>query len=469
MAKLPADTLFLSVRELGEKLRRREVTSSALTELALDRLSTIGKDLNAVATLTPERARAEAKRADADLERGNDKGPLHGIPYGAKDLLDTAGIRTTWGAKPFEHRVPDSDATVVARLKDAGAVLCAKLSMAELAGGLGYHVGNASLQGPMRNPWNRERWAGGSSSGSGAAVAAGLVPYAIGTETWGSILCPSNFCGVTGLRPTFGRVSRHGAMALSWTLDKIGPIGRTLDDDRLVLDAIAGPDPLDAASANMKLSWRGADRGGNLKGLRAALIPSDFAKNGDAETGVLFDRALATLRAAGLTIEEAKLPDLPYEAAAIVALQAEVISAFGDLYQTGDVRKLVDERAPVQAEVARAITGTDYVHTLRLRLVMQRAMNQFFEGYDLIVAPGFLKVAPGVTVDMDTYFSGSDPVGGMGNLTGVPMAALPMGLGKDKLPVGFQLVAPAFDEAILLRVGMEYQRRTNWHRARPAV
>ena len=469
MAKLPADTLFLSVRELGEKLRRREVTSSALTELALDRLSTIGKDLNAVATLTPERARAEAKRADAELERGNDKGPLHGIPYGAKDLLDTAGIRTTWGAKPFEHRVPDSDATVVARLKDAGAVLCAKLSMAELAGGLGYHVGNASLQGPMRNPWNRERWAGGSSSGSGAAVAAGLVPYAIGTETWGSILCPSNFCGVTGLRPTFGRVSRHGAMALSWTLDKIGPIGRTLDDDRLVLDAIAGPDPLDAASANMKLSWRGADRGGNLKGLRAALIPSDFAKNGDAETGVLFDRALATLRAAGLTIEEAKLPDLPYEAAAIVALQAEVISAFGDLYQTGDVRKLVDERAPVQAEVARAITGTDYVHTLRLRLVMQRAMNQFFEGYDLIVAPGFLKVAPGVTVDMDTYFSGSDPVGGMGNLTGVPMAALPMGVGKDKLPVGFQLVAPAFDEALLLRVGMEYQRRTNWHRARPAV
>jgi aspartyl-tRNA(Asn)/glutamyl-tRNA(Gln) amidotransferase subunit A len=467
MAKLSADTLFLSVRELGEKLRRREFTSSALTELALDRLSTIGKDLNAVATLTPERARAEAKRADADLERGNDRGPLHGIPYGAKDLLDTAGIRTTWGAKPFEQRVPDSDATVVARLKDAGAVLCAKLSMAELAGGLGYHVGNASLQGPMRNPWNRERWAGGSSSGSGASVAAGLVPYAIGTETWGSILCPSNFCGVTGLRPTFGRVSRHGAMALSWTLDKIGPIARSLDDDRLVLDAIAGPDPLDAASANMKVSWRGADRGGNLKGLRAALIPSDFAKNGDPETGAAFDHALAMLRAAGLTIEEAKLPDLPYEAAAIVALQAEVIAAFGDLYQTGDVRKLVDERAPIQAEVARAITGTDYVHALRLRLVMQRAMNQFFEGYDLIVAPGFLKVAPGVTADMDTYFSGSDPVGGMGNLTGVPMAALPMGLGKDKLPVGFQLVAPAFDEAILLRVGMEYQRRTNWHRARP--
>ncbi len=468
MARVPDDVLFLSVRELGRMLRRREVTSVALTELALERLSTIGKDLNAVATLTAERARTQARRADAELERGKDRGPLHGIPYGAKDLLDTAGIRTTWGAKPFEKRVPDHDATVITKLEDAGAVLCAKLSMAELAGGLGYHVGNSSLQGPMRNPWNRELWAGGSSSGSGAAVAGGLVPFAIGTETWGSILCPANFCGVTGLRPTFGRVSRHGAMALSWTLDKLGPLGRTLDDTRLVLDAIAGPDPLDAASADVRLSWRGADKG-SLKGLKAALIPSDFAKNGDAETGVAFERALATLRAAGLAIEEARLPDLPYEAAAIVALQAEVISAFGELYTSGGVRLLVDERAPVQAEVARAITGTDYVHALRLRLVMQRAMNRFFEQYDLIVAPGFLKIAPGVMLDMDTYFAGSDPVGGMGNMTGVPMAALPMGPGKDKMPVGFQLVAPAFDEALLLKVGNEYQRRTEWHLARPPL
>jgi aspartyl-tRNA(Asn)/glutamyl-tRNA(Gln) amidotransferase subunit A len=354
----------------------------------------------------------------------------------------------------------------VSKLENAGAVLCAKLSMAELAGGLGYHRGNASLQGPMRNPWDRERWAGGSSSGSGAAVAGGLVPFAIGTETWGSILCPSNFCGVTGLRPTYGRVSRHGAMALSWTLDKIGPIARTLDDDRLVLDVIAGPDPLDAASAEAKLSWRGADRGA-LKGLRAAHIPSDFAKNGDPETAKAFDAALAVLRQAGLEIVEAKLPDVPYETAAIVALQAEVIEAFKDLYATGDVRKLVDERAPIQAELAKAITASDYVHALRLRTVAQRAMNDFFAQYDLIVAPGFLKIAPGVTVDMDTYFSGNDPVGGMGNLTGVPMAALPMGPGKDGMPVGFQLVAPAFDEALLLRVGNEYQRRTKWHLARP--
>ena len=466
MAALPEDTLFLSIRELGERLRRREFTSVELTELALDRLSTIGTELNAVAMLTPELARAQAKRADEDRRRGKDRGPLHGIPYGAKDLLDTKGIRTTWGAKPFENRVPDGDATVVAKLEAAGAVLCAKLAMAELAGGLGYHRGNASLQGPMRNPWDRARWAGGSSSGTGAAIGAGLVPFAIGTETWGSILCPSNFCGVTGLRPTYGRVSRHGAMALSWTLDKIGPMGRTLDDTRLVLDAIAGPDPLDAASANAKLEWKGATKG-NLRGLRAAHVVADFAKNGEPETAKAYDAALETLRAAGLEIVEAKLPDLPYEATAVVALQAEVIEAFRGLYTSGDVRKLVDERAPIQAELAKAITASDYVHAQRIRLQAQRAINDFFTSYDLIVAPGFLKIAPGVTEDMDTYFSGSDPVGGMGNLTGIPMAALPMGPGKLGMPVGFQLVAPAFDEAILLRVGNEYQRRTKWHLERP--
>ena len=220
-----SDLLYTPVRDLGRMLRTRQTTSIELTELALSRLGSTGKQLNAVARLMPERAREQALRADREITHGVDRGPLHGIPYGAKDLLDTKGVTTTWGAAPYADRVPDADATVISKLADAGAVLCAKLSMAELAGGLGYHFGDASYQGAMRNPWNPERWAGGSSSGSGASVSAGLVPFAIGTETWGSILCPSNFCGVTGLRPTFGRVSRHGAMALSWTLDKIGPIG----------------------------------------------------------------------------------------------------------------------------------------------------------------------------------------------------------------------------------------------------
>ncbi len=465
-----SDLLYTPLRELGRLLRERQTTSIELTELALDRLSTIGKDLNAVATLTPDRARAEALRADRDLTHGIDRGPLHGIPYGAKDLLDTQGVTTTWGAAPYANRVPTEDATVVRKLSDAGAVLCAKLSMAELAGGLGYHYGDASYQGPMRNPWNKERWAGGSSSGTGASVGAGLVPFGIGTETWGSILCPSNFCGVTGLRPTYGRVSRTGAMALSWTMDKLGPIGRTLDDCRTVLDVIAGHDPLDADSSTARLEWRDADKKG-LAGLKAALIPQDFDKNGDPEAKVAFDAALATLRAAGLTIEEAKLPDLPYETAAVITLQVEAVEAFGELFEHGGegVRKLKDERAPIQQEVARAVGGNDYLHAQRLRLVMQRAMNEFWTQYDLVVAPGFLKIAPGVREDMDKYFSGADPLGGMGNFCGMPMAALPMGYGKEQMPLGFQLVAPAFDEAVLLRVGQEYQRRTQWHLGKPVA
>jgi len=231
----------------------------------------------------------------------------------------------------------------VRKLTEAGAVLCAKLSMAELAGRLGYHYGDASFQGPMRNPWNRERWAGGSSSGTGASVGAGLVPFGIGTETWGSILCPSNFCGVTGLRPTYGRVSRNGAMALSLTMDKIGPIGRTLDDCRLVLGVIAGYDPTDADSSSARLDWRDADRR-ELKGLKAALVTQNFDKDGEPETKRAFDGALATLREAGLTIEEAKLPDLPYETAAVITLSVEAVGAFGELFANGGagVRKLKD-------------------------------------------------------------------------------------------------------------------------------
>jgi aspartyl-tRNA(Asn)/glutamyl-tRNA(Gln) amidotransferase subunit A len=255
-------------------------------------------------------------------------------------------------------------------------------------------------------------------------------------------------------------------MALSWTLDKIGPIAHTTDDCRIVLDAIAGKDPEDTNSVEARLDWKGVENG-SLKGLKAALIPANFAKDGEPETKAAFDQALVILNAAGLTIEEAKLPDMPYESIAVLMLQAEVVEAFAPLFESGDVRKLTDERAPVQAEVARAIAGADYVHASRLRLVMQKAMNRFFEDYDLIVAPGFLKIAPGVKEDFDTYFSGGDPVGGMGNLCGAPMLALPMGFGKAHMPVGFQLVAPPFDEALLVRVGAEYQRRTRWHLERP--
>src|SRR4051794_28264791 len=256
------DLAFASLTVLGAKLRSGEVSAVELARFFLDRLERFGPRYNCVATITRERAMAEAARADDELRTGRDRGPLHGIPYGAKDLLATKGIPTTWGCAPYKDRVLDFDATVVTKLREAGAVLCAKLAMVEIAGGMGYRQPNASLTGPGLNPWNTDKWSGGSSSGSGSAVSAGLVPFAIGTETWGSITSPASYCGLTGLRPTYGRVSRHGAMALAWTHDKIGPMAHSAHDCGLVLDAIAGPDPEDPSASERPYQYPPSDAPG---------------------------------------------------------------------------------------------------------------------------------------------------------------------------------------------------------------
>src|SRR5919202_2681818 len=272
------DYAFLSVRELARMLRAGETTPTRLAEYFLDRLDTVGRRFNAVVTLTRERALEEARVAERELASGQDRGPLHGIPYGAKDLLATAGgIPTTWGAVPFRDQRFDRDAAVVERLRAAGAVLVAKLAMVELAGGFGYEQPNASLTGPGLNPWDPNAWSGGSSSGSGSAVGAGAVPFAIGSETWGSITTPSAYCGVSGLRPTYGRVSRRGAMALCWTLDKLGPMCRTADDCGLVLAGIAGHDPLDPTSARRKFTYPELAARGRGKRFRIGVIKNSTA------------------------------------------------------------------------------------------------------------------------------------------------------------------------------------------------
>src|SRR6185369_2485751 len=229
----------MSVRELGEHIRKREISPVEVTQTFLDRSDRIGSKLNAYATLTRERAMNEARMAESEIAAGKYRGPLHGIPYAAKDLLAAKGYPTTWGARPFAKQMFDFDAAVIRRLHDAGAVLIGKAAMIELAGGMGYRYGTASLQGGAKNPWNEACWTCGSSSGSGAIVAAMLAPFAIGTETWGSIVCPSAYCGVSGLRPTYDRVSREGAMALSYSMDKIGPMARTADDCGIVLSALS--------------------------------------------------------------------------------------------------------------------------------------------------------------------------------------------------------------------------------------
>ncbi len=248
---MTSPVVFMPIRELKTLVQTRQVSPVELAETFLARLETLGPQYNAVVTVTRERALQQARQAERDIAAGHYKGPLHGIPYGAKDLLATSGgIPTTWGAAPLRHQKFDYDATVVRKLAEAGAVLVAKLAMVELAGGMGYRQPHASFTGPGINPWDRTTWSGGSSSGSGAAVSAGLVPFAIGSETWGSILGPASHCGIAGLRPTYGRVSRYGAMALSWSLDKLGPLGLTADDCGLVLEAIAGADPLDPTTTN---------------------------------------------------------------------------------------------------------------------------------------------------------------------------------------------------------------------------
>jgi aspartyl-tRNA(Asn)/glutamyl-tRNA(Gln) amidotransferase subunit A len=463
------DVLYRTVTELGEDIRSRRLSPVELTQGYLNRIDHYAEDLNAFATVTPEVALEQARAAEREISRGHYRGPLHGIPYGAKDLLATAGIPTTWGAAPTRDQMFDEDATVVRKLREAGAVLLGKLSMVEFAGCLGYRDAGASLQGPGRNPWNVERWTGGSSSGSGAAVAAGLVGFAIGTETWGSILCPSAFCGITGLRPTYGRVSRAGGMVGSWTLDKIGPLARSASDCRLILRAIAGPDPRDLTASDepVKLDRRKPDFGR----LRAALIPTDFAKTPGAEpeVGAAFDAAVGTLRSMGLHIETAALPDMPASELTTAILYAEAISAFEPFFRDGSVRELHDPYARYQAEVTAELTGADYLKASRMRTVLQERMAQFFGTYDVIVATNFLSVAPSIHEDFTKTLPYPDPVGAVGNGCGLPAIALPCGHGRGGLPVSFQLMGSAFDEGLLLDLGEAYQATTRHHLDHPPV
>ena len=471
MSLLPDDVLFSGVAALSERLRSRQLSPVALTESFLARLQRFGPRLGAVVTLTAGRALDQARAAEAELARGAWRGPLHGIPYGLKDLVDTAGIPTTWGARPFAARVPAEDATVVSRLDAAGAVLCAKLSMIELAGGLGYHTGEAAFNGPCRTPWDLTRWAGGSSSGSASAVAAGLVPFAIGSETWGSITCPAAFCGVTGLRPTYGVLSRFGAMPLSFTLDKLGPITRSALDAALVLSALAGEDPRDPTSIQAPPALPRV-RAELTPGLRVAVLGFDGVPPAQLapETVAAFERMQALLREGGALLEPAALPGLPWEPLAQVFLEAEAASVFEELIRSGRTRELADasHRTRTPEDYLPKASSADYVRAMRLRGEAQRAMARFFERYDLILAPNLPVTPPRVEEVFDEALNFPDLLSAAGTLCGLPALALPMGLVKG-LPVSLQLVGPPLGEARLLSTGAWLQRRTDFHLARPPL
>ncbi len=459
--------------QLGAALRASEVTPLELAEASLDRLARIGPRFNALASLTAERALREARRAGDELRRGRDRGPLHGIPYGAKDLLAARGAPTTWGAEPYQDQRFATDATAVARLRRAGAVLVGKLAMVALAGGGNYRYPSASLQGPGRNPWDPGRWSGGSSSGSGAAVAARLVPYALGSETSGSIVTPASFCGVTGLRPTYGLVSRHGAMALSWTLDKIGPLARSAEECALVLEALAGPDPRDRSTVRR---IRARPRSTiDVRTLRVGHAPRDFEERPAEHTRAAFRDALGALRDLGVQLAEVALPPtLPYVAIVGTLIAAEGSTAFAHLAEDGRLDQLSDERQRAGLRAGLEITARDYLDAMRLRRLVQHTFRELFSQVDVLVAPSRLSTASRLDEPLDAARSVPAPdepsntaLVAAGNVAGLPAVSLPCGFGADGLPLGLQLVGRPFDEATLVALASAFQARTDWHLRRP--
>ena len=437
---------FEPVTVLSRLVRSGRVTSTDLTTMYLARLKSYGPPLHCVVTLTEDLALAQAAAADRDLKRGRYRGALHGIPWGAKDLLATKGIRTTWGAKPFEHQVIDMDATVVERLREAGAVLAAKLSMGSLA------QGGVWFDGTTRNPWKPDTGSSGSSAGPASATAAGLVGFAIGTETRGSIITPASICGVVGLRPTYGRVSRHGAMALSWTMDKIGPMCRSVEDCALVLNAIYGADGHDESVVDAPFAWNPDVR---LAGLRLGYVATEFQgslANPNASPKLLKD-ALDVFAAAGATPVPMAMPDFPTDAINFI-LAAEAAAAFDDLTRSKGIDQLTEQTPaswPNTFRTSRFIPAVEYIRAQRARTLLMRKMDELMMRYDVCLAPARGSASLPIT-----------------NLTGHPAVCLKNGF-VDGMPQSLMVTGRLYDEATLLRVALAYEQKTEWRTRHPSL
>lgn len=433
---------FASITELGTLLRSGEVTSEQLTALYLDRLRRHGPRLECVVTLTEDRALAQARQADRELSEGRDRGPLHGIPWGAKDLLATRGYPTTWGAEPYRNQVIDMDATVVRKLDEAGAVLVAKLTLGALA------MGDVWFDGQTRNPWNLEQGSSGSSAGSAAAVVAGLVGFTIGSETLGSIVSPATRCGATGLRPSFGRVSRHGAMALSWTMDKLGPLCRSVEDCALVLGAIQGPDSLDRSVRAVPFAWDGES---GPEGIRVGYLASAF--EGDSDRAPVDRRVLEVLRELGVELTPVELPDdLPVGALRII-LSAEAAAAFDSLTRSGQDALLVRQGSgawPNTFRTARFIPAVEYIQANRVRTMLLGALDRVWSSVDVVVTPSYASDLLLAT-----------------NLSGHPAVVLPHISQAEAGPLSISFVGGLWKDAEAMQVARAYQEATGHHRQRP--
>jgi Asp-tRNA(Asn)/Glu-tRNA(Gln) amidotransferase A subunit family amidase len=435
---------FMTVVELGRLIKARKVSSTDLTRMYLERLKRYDPLLKCVITLTEKRALEQAARADREIAAGHYRGPLHGIPWGAKDLLATKGVRTTWGARPYEHQVIDRDATVVERLDEAGAVLVAKLSLGELA------VNDVWFGGQTRNPWNPEEGSSGSSAGSGSATAAGLVGFAIGSETFGSIVSPCARCGVTGLRPTYGRVSRHGAMALCWTMDKLGPMTRGVEDCALILAAIHGPDGKDHI-ADVPFRW---DPRAPLDGIRVGVDTSAFDEiEKEPERRKVYEAVLDTLRGLGIELRPVTLPtSQPAYDGLRLLINIESSAAFQKLTLSGGLAQLEvqgENGWPNTFRTGSTVPAADYLQIMRVRRQLQHAMAEALRDVDVYVT---------------VPFAGSDAL--YTNLTGHPSVVTRCGMQEGK-PQAVEFIGGLYNEAAALRVALAYEQATEWHRHWP--
>jgi len=467
---LSDEILYLPASELAKRIQSKSLSPIDLTKAYLDRSEKLGPKLNAYARLTPDIALQEADAADKEIKRGHYRGPLHGIPYAAKDLLSVKGLPTTWGAKPYENQEFDYDATVIEHLRRVGAILIGKAAMIELAGGMNYRFASASLQGAAKNPWNTNCWTCGSSSGSGAIVAAGLAGFAIGTETWGSIVCPAAFCGVSGLRPTYGRVSRYGAMALAYSMDKIGPLARSAEDCAHIFSAIAGHDFKDRGTLNIDKAAFTYSPAMELsaKSLRVGWLTNAWKKL-DSHVEKPMQAAERVVRKSFPGVRNVTLPEGPFEDVGGVIIAVEGASAFRDLIRTGKVSQLADPLGQINGYVNEQLSGADYLRALQVREILQQKMTDLFDNVDVLAAPSQPVAATSLETNLETDLAFPDPLGGIGNLCGLPTLSVPCGFTDHNLPVGLQFVARAGNDAAVIRAARVYQQHTDWHRKHPKI
>jgi aspartyl-tRNA(Asn)/glutamyl-tRNA(Gln) amidotransferase subunit A len=469
------DIFFGSITEISAALRAKQFSTVELTHAFCDRLEKIGPHYNALALSLRDSAVKKAKEVDRDFKLDRVRSPVQGIPYGAKDLLAVKGKPTTWGAKPYATQVFDEDAQVIELLDKGGAILIGKLSMVELAGGGGYRFPSASLTGPGLNPWDRTRWSGGSSSGPGSATAAGLVAFSIGSETSGSILTPSAYCGITGLRPTYGLVSRRGAMALSWTLDKIGPMCRSAEDCALVLSVIAGVDYEDPGSAGKSFHYA-PPFARKPEEITVGYAPIDFDESADPAARAGFQEALKLVKSLGMSMKEVEIPDFPYGALVSTIIGAEAGSIFEDLIRSGKVDELADHRQAQGLKSGLEISATDYLRAMRVRSLVHQAFKDLFFDVDFLLAPTRPTIASKITDPLDRAAApaatpksrGLNGLIPAGNLAGLPAISLPCGF-ADGLPIAISVVGRPFYENQLVAIGKAFQSHTDWHRRRPPV